>query len=198
MRLRSIKRLIREEFPEEVRSWIDKLLSTVNLFMEDVYRLHDKNINITDNLDGQVNSFTFDGSVIIEGNTVTSANSITNVQFNASGAVPGQVISGPGIAAGTRVSSVSGTTINITTTPLTASTNANFTVGGSFPITFRYNRPTKPQIVCVGQIQNQSGEIITNPVMVNWSFVDGSVIINNITGLRAGDKYLITLMTLSG
>lgn len=198
MRLRNIKRLIKEEFPEDIRSWIDKLLSTVNLFMEDVYRLHDKNINISDNLDGQVNTINFDGSVIIEGNTLTSSSSITNVLFNAQGATPGQVINGPGIPAGTRVSSVSGTTVNLTNNPTVASTNAKFTVGGSFPIIFRYNRTTRPQIVCIGQILDQSGNLIVNPVTLEWQFNNGSIFINNVTGLKAGQKYLMTVMTLSG
>lgn len=198
MRLRNIKRLIKEEFPEEVRGWIDRLLSTVNLFMEDVYRLHDKNINIVDNLDGQVNTFTFDGSVVIDGTTLTSSQNITNVLFNADGCTPGQVITGPGIPAGTRVSSVSGTTVTITNTPTIASPRAVFTVGGTFPIIFRYNRTNRPQIVSVGQILNQNGEVITLPVSLNWTFRDGSIFINNITGLKAGNKYFITIMSLSG
>ena len=198
MRLRNIKRLIKEEFPEEVRGWIERLLSTINLFMEDVYRLHDKNINIVDNIDGQVNTFTFDGSTIIQGDTLTSSSNITNVLFNADGATPGQVIAGPGISPGTRVSSVSGTTVTLTNPPTIASTNANFTVGGSFPIIFRYNRPTRPQIVSVGQISDQSGRLIVKPVTIEWQFINGSIFINNITGLKAGEKYFMTVMSLSG
>lgn len=198
MRLRNIKRLIKEEFPEEVRGWIDKLLSTLNLFMEDVYRLHDKNITITDNIDGQVNNFTFDGSVIVKGDTLTSSSTITNVFFNPEGATVGQTISGRGIPAGTKVNSVSGSTITISNNPTIASNGEIFTVGGTFPIIYRYNRPTRPQIVSVGQISTQSGELIGYPVTVEWEFLNGSVYINNITGLKAGEKYLITLMTLSG
>lgn len=48
-----IKRLMREDYPDQ-RSWIERLISPLNTFMETVSAAMDRNLTVSDNLDCQV------------------------------------------------------------------------------------------------------------------------------------------------
>lgn len=58
-RVPAIRRIIPESFKDV--PWIGKLASPINVFMEETIRLFQKNLNFTDNFDGQVLNITAEG-----------------------------------------------------------------------------------------------------------------------------------------
>lgn len=54
MKISNNKRYVVEEFPEAVRAWIDKLISPLNSFIEQVYQALSKNITLADNIKAKV------------------------------------------------------------------------------------------------------------------------------------------------
>jgi hypothetical protein len=54
MKISSNKRFVTEEFPEAIRSWIGKLISPLNSFIEQVYQTLSKNMTLADNLKAQL------------------------------------------------------------------------------------------------------------------------------------------------
>lgn len=54
MKIQPIKRFILEEFPKEVRSWLDKMFQPLNTFMEQTVALSNNGITVQENLKAQV------------------------------------------------------------------------------------------------------------------------------------------------
>lgn len=78
--------------------------------------------------------------------------------------------------------------------------------GGSFPVKFRYSlfdrlgaTAPQPAAVIVGKVvENKSNPaVITSAVTLDWSYDSGTITINNMTGLTAGQAYLVNLLVLS-
>jgi len=61
-KINSTKRIILEEFPSEVRSWLKKLVEPLNKFLEQVYYALVNGITIKDNLKAQVNNITIEAA----------------------------------------------------------------------------------------------------------------------------------------
>lgn len=57
-KINSTKKVVIEEFPEDVRGWMRKLLDPLNRFLEQAYFALVKGLTIGDNLKAQVNSYT--------------------------------------------------------------------------------------------------------------------------------------------
>jgi hypothetical protein len=57
-KISSTKKIIVEEFPNEVRSWLKKLIEPLNRFLEQVYYALVNGLTIRDNLKAQVKSVT--------------------------------------------------------------------------------------------------------------------------------------------
>ena len=67
MKILSNRRIILEDFPEEQRKWLPKLLSPLNQFLESTYAALNKNLTLEDNIRGK--KFVFDigaGTTTIE------------------------------------------------------------------------------------------------------------------------------------
>jgi hypothetical protein len=52
--IQSPRRIIVEDFPKEDRAVAERLASSLNIFMDEVYRTLSKNLNITDNLNQDI------------------------------------------------------------------------------------------------------------------------------------------------
>lgn len=61
-KINSTKRIIVEEFPVEVRSWLKKLIEPLNRFLEQVYYALVNGLTVKDNLKAQVNTVTLDAA----------------------------------------------------------------------------------------------------------------------------------------
>lgn len=70
--------------------------------------------------------------------------------------------------------------------------------GSAFP--FTYTAKIRPVAVWIGSAVEvaASPSPITSALYADWEYVNGSVRINNITGLTAGKKYRITLISIAG
>jgi len=55
----SIRRILREDL-REAPSWIEKLISPLNMFMDSVYTALNKNLTFGENIKGQIKSFTIE------------------------------------------------------------------------------------------------------------------------------------------
>lgn len=74
-------------------------------------------------------------------------------------------------------------------------------VNGATPTAqFRWNFQTKPVGVLVISTVQSSGaaSVITNAVTCDWSFSQGLVNINNVTGLDVAKTYYITFYVIGG
>lgn len=69
-KLPTIKRILREDLPE-APPWIDKMLSPMNKFFEDVYNALNRNLSFVDNVTGQTKELTFETLAAYDG---TAAN----------------------------------------------------------------------------------------------------------------------------
>ena len=56
--IQSPKRIIVEDYPKENRSLVERLSGSINLFMDDVYRVISKNLNTYDNLNRELRTIT--------------------------------------------------------------------------------------------------------------------------------------------
>ncbi len=75
------------------------------------------------------------------------------------------------------------------------------TVDGATPSTsFLWPFATKPVICIIGSTVDISSSpaVITQAVTCDWSYVAGSVLINNITGLDTAKSYSITFQVTGG
>jgi hypothetical protein len=61
-KINSTKRIIIEEFPVEVRSWLKKLIEPLNRFLEQVYFALVNGLTVRENLKAQVNTLTLEAS----------------------------------------------------------------------------------------------------------------------------------------
>ncbi len=59
-RIPVIRRILAENFTEV--SWMGRLASPINIFMEQTIRLFNKNLSFTDNIDGELKEFTASGA----------------------------------------------------------------------------------------------------------------------------------------
>lgn len=50
-----------EDFPQEYRSWIAKMIGPLNQFLSAVYSALNASLSVKDNLNAEVKSFTFEG-----------------------------------------------------------------------------------------------------------------------------------------
>lgn len=62
MKIQPIKRFILEEFPKDIRSWLDKIFQPLNTFMEQSVALSNNGITIADNLKAQTFEVTVYGN----------------------------------------------------------------------------------------------------------------------------------------
>lgn len=76
----------------------------------------------------------------------------------------------------------------------------------TFPLKFRYSLYDKfgtaapqPRAVIIGKISEKSSNpsVITSATTVDWSYANGTISINNITGLTPGVNYLVNFVILS-
>ena len=64
MRLPSFTRIVREDLPSEVQSWIDKLINPLNSFMLTIRNGLNKGLTVNDNLGGAVKTVTVRGGAV--------------------------------------------------------------------------------------------------------------------------------------
>lgn len=62
-KITSTKKFLKEDFPVEIRSWIDKLIAPLNSFLEQVYFALVNGLTLKDNLKCQVDEFTLEKAV---------------------------------------------------------------------------------------------------------------------------------------
>ena len=58
MKLSTIKKIIVEDFPQDLRGWLPKLATPLNSFLEQVYKVLAKGITISDNLKAEKTTLT--------------------------------------------------------------------------------------------------------------------------------------------
>lgn len=70
----------------------------------------------------------------------------------------------------------------------------------TYPIYFKCKFPIKAMALWVGNAVEIAGSPspITNPVYVDWEYINGQVKINNITGLTVGKRYRLTVVVSYG
>lgn len=58
MKLSTIKKIVLEDFPQDLRSWLPKLATPLNSFLDQVYKVLAKGITIADNLKAEKTTLT--------------------------------------------------------------------------------------------------------------------------------------------
>ena len=74
------------------------------------------------------------------------------------------------------------------------------TATNMYPIYFKCKFSTRAVAMWVGNAVEIAGSpaVITNPVYIDWEYVNGQVKINNISGLTVGKRYRLTLVVSYG
>jgi hypothetical protein len=205
MKPRYIKRIIKDDFPQEVRTWIDTLLYPLNASIEQNSQILQKNISLIDNLAAEVRTLQIVGSSLITGNSTEGSNIITDsVYYQAVidgvnyGVQPGQPVAGLGLPPGTTVVSVSGSTITLSQNSNITQKNAKYQAGGFFPLRLSYNLSFRPTSVFVSNIADLQGNptYISEGVTPQWRIEGRDIVIDGISGLEAGRSYNITFVIL--
>jgi hypothetical protein len=123
-KLPTIKKINSEDFPDQ--KWINKLTAPLNSFMEQVVDALNGNLNINDNLSGEVKTITVD----------------------------------------------------------------------SMPFSFKWKKKIRPVHLTVGWCD----QTLTDAPHINWTYSDGMIRINSITGITPAldIKYQLTLQIITG
>lgn len=110
----SVKRIYKEQFPNDVQKWIDQLLYPLNNALSQFVFAFNNNITLSDNLIAATKSFTLTGTSIITGDTTTGSNTIQNAEYyqytptNGTnyGVQNNLIVQGIGITSGTTISNI--------------------------------------------------------------------------------------------
>lgn len=191
----SVRRLLVEDFPAEQQEWIGDLLQVLNQFMDQTSNALSSNVTLKENSLAVVREIDFKGNATITGNITSGSNSMTNVNSTYSLAV-NQPIAGPGIPSNTKISAIAGSTITLSQNATSTIVGVPTIVGNNFPVNFLYTLPTRPISLRIGQIYENTDNplVIALPTSVDWEYLNGQIIINHITGLRADVKYRATII----
>lgn len=205
MKPRYIKRIIKEDFPEEVQEWIDTLLYPLNAQIEQTNLILEKNITLNDNIVAAFKTITIEGASVIRADTTAASNILSNVvyyQGNIDGKIcglqEGQKIQGVGIVPGTTVQTVSGSTVTLSQAVQYTQKGAEFLCGGLFPFTFQHGLTVRPEIVLLVKTEDTASikPPLISGVTAQWELLGSSVVISSVTGLTAGRQYKLTFLVL--
>jgi hypothetical protein len=210
LKLSGIKRIIKEDFPNEVQKWIDKLLLPFNNAISQFTYALTNQLTISENHLGSLKVLELSGASLITGDITAGSTQVIRATFFTDsidqqyGVQVNQAVTGPGISPGTVISSINtlGSGIGVITLSRPATLTrygVNLLAGGDFPFIFQNPINVKPQIVFLAKIQETSANPVTlaHAPVVQW-YTDGtSITIQNITGLEAGRRYTVTLVVLA-
>lgn len=205
MKPRYIKRIIKDDFPDDVKPWIDTLLYPLNSSIEQTSQILQKNISLIDNLAAEVRTLQIVGSSSITGNITQGSNVITNALYYQAtidgvnyGVHPGIAVNGLGLPPGTTITSVAGSTITLSQNSSISQTGAKYLAGGFFPLRISFNLSFRPNSVFISNVTDLQGNptYITEGVTPQWRLEGNEIVVDGISGLQAGRTYNITFVIL--
>lgn len=205
MKLISIKRILKDDFPPEVQQWIGTLLFPLNTNIEHTSEILQKNVTLTDNIAAEVKTIQVVGSSMITGNSTAGSNLITNASYYQAiidgatyGVSANQSINGLGLPPGTVITSVNGNTLTLSQNSSISQTGAKYLSGGFFPLNIQHTLSFRPTAVFISNVTDLQGNptYIAEGVTPQWRLDSQNVIIDGISGLQAGRTYNITFVIL--